>query len=116
MKSRQLEELNQFMQDTKIRTFQEYIDKVLTIRGFSNQRCQEKLLLLMEEVGELAKAIRKHESVLGIDYSKINNFDTVENEIADVFIVLISLANVLKIDVVKAIYEKEIINIDREWK
>ena len=38
---------------------QEYIRKVITLRGFANQRVQDKMLLLLEETGELAKAVRK---------------------------------------------------------
>ena len=49
------------------------------------------MLLLIEEVGELAKSIRKNNSKLSIDYNRIDNFDSVENEIADVFIVLLSV-------------------------
>ena len=38
---------------------QNYIKEVIKIRGFSEQKVQDKMLLLLEETGELAKAIRK---------------------------------------------------------
>lgn len=71
------------------------------------------MLLLLEEFGERAKAIRKSVTTMGIDYEKLQNYDTVESEVADVFIVLLSLCNVLEINVYKTFIEKE--NIQRKW-
>ena len=95
---------------------QEYIKKVITLRGFSNQRVQDKMLLLLEETGELAKAIRKTLSEASIDYSKIENYTNIEEEIADVFIVLTSICNELNINLFDAIINKEKNNVEREWK
>ena len=95
---------------------QEYIKKVITLRGFSNQRVQDKLLLLLEETGELAKAIRKTLPEASIDYSKIENYTNIEEEIADVFIVLTSICNELNINLFDAIINKEKNNVEREWK
>ena len=94
---------------------QEYFKKVFQIRGFNNQTAKDKMLLLMEEVGELAKALRKEDYSCMIDQKRIDNYETIENEIADVGIVLISLCNVLKINLFEAIIEKEKINIARVW-
>ena len=52
------------------------------------------MLLLLEKVGELAKAIRKNATNMSIDNSKINHYDTIESEVADVFIVLIYFLNI----------------------
>ena len=38
---------------------QSYIKEVMQIRGFNKEKSSDKILLLVEEVGELAKAIRK---------------------------------------------------------
>ena len=95
---------------------QNYIEKILQLRGLSNQTVRDKLLLLTEEVGELTKAVRKNLSGASIDPDRINNYDSVESEIADVLIVLISVANVLKIDVFKSLKDKEKVNINRKWK
>ena len=38
---------------------QKYINDVLELRGFNSQSAQDKMLLLTEEIGELAKAVRK---------------------------------------------------------
>ena len=95
---------------------QKYIKKVIEIRGFGNQSVQAALLLLLEEVGELAKAIRKNTQGMSVDSSRINNYDTIESEVADVLIVLISICNSLGIDLFDALKEKESVNCARTWR
>ncbi len=95
---------------------QNYIKQVHEIRGFSEQNIQNKMLLLLEETGELAKAIRKTLPDASVDYNKIENYTDVEEEIADVFIVLISICNRLDINLFQAIKDKEEKNINRKWK
>lgn len=65
------------------------------------------MLLLLEKVGELAKSIRKNATNMSIDNSKINHYDTIESEVADVFIVLSSICNKLNIDLYKSLKDKE---------
>ena len=103
-------------QSSTLSDIQTYIKKVLQLRGFEDQTVKDKLLLLTEEVGELAKAVRKNSSGASVDPEKIQNYDSVESEIADVLIVLISVANILNIDIFKSLKEKEQININRKWK
>lgn len=95
---------------------QEYINKIMKLRGFNKQKPSDKILLLLEEVGELAKAIRKSENKLGIDKNREYNYSSVESEIADVFIVLLSLCDILNIDLFKIFLDKEKENIKRVWK
>lgn len=85
------------------------------MRGFGQQPVEQELLLLTEEIGELAKAIRKDKTTMAIDNQKIKNYDSIESEIADVFIVLTSICNTLNINLYDAIIEKEQINIKRNW-
>lgn len=101
---------------SSIDDIQLYIKKVITIRGFSDQRIQDKMLLLLEETGELAKAIRKTLPEASIDYSKIENYTNIEEEIADVFIVLLSICNKLNINLYDSVIKKEKNNIERKWK
>ena len=103
-------------QSSTLPDIQAYIKKVLQLRGFEGQTVKDKLLLLAEEVGELAKAVRKNSSGASVDPEKIENYDSVESEIADVLIVLISVANTLDIDIFESLKEKEQININRKWK
>ena len=53
---------------------QNYIKEVIKIRGFSEQKVQDKMLLLLEETGELAKAIRKTIPEASVDYERIENY------------------------------------------
>jgi NTP pyrophosphatase (non-canonical NTP hydrolase) len=72
------------------------------------------MLLMVEEVGELAKALRKYVG-LKIDQQKAANYTSVEEEVADVFIYLLALCNVLKIDLFTALKNKELKNEQRFW-
>ena len=101
---------------TDLNDIQKYINDVLLLRWFNNQTPQDKMLLLIEEVGELAKSIRKNNSKLSIDYNRIDNFDSVENEIADVFIVLLSICNTMDISIFESFVGKEEKNIERGWE
>ena len=115
MKS-QLDLWNKLNEENTLQEVQQYIKDVIEIRGFSNQEIEKTMLLLLEEVGELAKSIRKNATNMGIDNNKANHYDTVESEVADVFIVLCSVCNKLDIDLYKALKEKEQENINRTWK
>lgn len=95
---------------------QNYIKEVIKIRGFSEQKVQDKMLLLLEETGELAKAIRKTIPEASVDYERIENYTDIEEEVADVFIVLVSICNRLNINLYDAIIKKEKKNIKRQWK
>lgn len=95
---------------------QNYIKEVIKIRGFSEQKVQDEMLLLLEETGELAKAIRKTIPEASVDYERIENYTDIEEEVADVFIVLVSICNRLNINLYDAIIKKEEKNIKRQWK
>ena len=106
----QEEYFNDLKKGTSLVELQNYINNVLEIRGFNNQSIELKLMLLM---GELAKSIRKDSTSLPIDRCKINNYSPIEEEIADVLIVLFSIANKLQIDLYDAFLKKERENIKR---
>lgn len=112
----QLDLWNKLNEKNTLQEVQQYIKNVIKIRGFSNQKIEKTMLLLLEEVGELAKSIRKNATNMSIDNSKINHYDTIESEVADVFIVLSSICNKLNIDLYKALKDKEQENIKRTWK
>ena len=73
------------------------------------------MLLLLEETGELAKAVRKTSTNMSVDVDKIQNYDTIESEVADVFIVLMAVCNKLGINLLSALREKEKKNCERNW-
>ena len=116
MLSRQNELYESLNENNSLNKIQDYIKEIIKIRGFSEQRVQDKMLLLLEETGELAKAIRKTLPEASIDYDKIENYTDIEEEIADVFIVLVSICNRLNINLYDAMKKKEEKNIKRQWK
>ena len=93
--------------------FQDYVKQLEEERGFSKQNAVEKCLLLGEEIGELFKAIRKSANLKTDVNAKVSAID---EELADIFIYLCSIANRYNIDLEKAFREKEEINKTRVWK
>ena len=106
MNNEQLELWKNLKEDNTLEEVQEYIRKVIEIKGFSNQSIEQAMLLLTEEIGELAKAIRKEKTTMSIDNNKIRNYDTIESEVADVFIVLCTICNKLNINLFSSVKYK----------
>lgn len=92
--------------------FQQYVRELEDERGFANQNVLQKCLMLGEEVGELFKAIRKSENIK-IDHN--SKFSSIEDELADVLIFILSIANRHDIDLEKAFRNKEEVNKKRVW-
>ncbi len=107
--------LNEFMDTNSISKLQEYIREILKIRGISNNTIHEEIIMLMEEVGELAKSVRKNVVNMSIDHNRVDSYDTVENEVVDVLIVLIGICNILNIDLQNEFKKKESMNVNRKW-
>jgi NTP pyrophosphatase (non-canonical NTP hydrolase) len=95
-----------------LREVQAYIQKVITARGFDKDTPLYKMVLLTEEVGELAKALRDH---LGGQFDAKTTHKDVAEEIADTFICLNALANLLDVDIYDALIAKEKVNLERNW-
>jgi NTP pyrophosphatase (non-canonical NTP hydrolase) len=91
-----------------------YMDEVCKERGWVKDTYSEKFLLFSEEVGELAKAMRKTAGLYK-EQAKPKNFE-LEEEFADVFSYLLDLANYFQIDLEKAFREKEQVNEGRTWE
>jgi NTP pyrophosphatase (non-canonical NTP hydrolase) len=66
----------------------------------------------VEEVGELAKAVRKE---VGLKFTDTTRRTEVSKELADVQIVLLGLAGMLKVDMFGAVLAKELRNRERSW-
>ena len=88
-----------------IRQLQKYIDAKITSRGFDDESLQERLLLLVEEIGELVKACRKI-SGMNVDTKK-KNFSTVGEELTDCINMLFAVGIELGLDIEKEFLEKE---------
>jgi len=93
--------------------YQQRIRDLVTTRGFDKETVPEVFTLLVEEMGELAKAIRKQNGQKTDANSRLHD---VEEEAADVFWLLLDICNRLDIDLAEAFEAKELKNRNREWK
>jgi NTP pyrophosphatase (non-canonical NTP hydrolase) len=90
---------------------QRYYSRVSEQRGYSSETPQDAMLLLTEEVGELARAVRKS---LGLARSSGYAKESIAEELADVQLYLVHLANISDIRLGEAVTHKEFINATRE--
>jgi NTP pyrophosphatase (non-canonical NTP hydrolase) len=98
--------------DSSVSDLQNYVRDMIEARGFSKDPLK-RMLLLTEELGELAQSVRKREGMY-IDMNADYETNT-KNEMADVLICLLGLASTYDIDLGQAFIDKEIINQKREW-
>ena len=91
---------------------QKYIDEAIAFRHHSTDT-KYCLLLLTEEVGELAKAIRK---TTGGTIDPESRDSHVDEEAADVLWMLVTICNSLGIDLEQSLRAKEEKNKLRTWK
>jgi len=95
---------------TALRALQLYYKVHAKRRGYDGESPQDTMLLLTEELGELARAVRRH---VGLDRSGGYSREDVREEVADVQLYLVHLANILGADLARAVTEKERINDQR---
>ena len=96
-----------------LKDFQDYVKKLEVERGFSKETILQKCLLLGEEIGELNKAVRKNLKLLKTDgNSEVKN---ISHELADIVIIICTIANRLDINLEEAFKEKEKVNKNRIW-
>lgn len=108
------EEFEKLTKESSLKELQEYTKKMIKFRGFDNETPQDIMLLLTEELGELAKEIRKSTNIkMDIKQTRTQNLD---KEIADVFNYIMALCVATNIDLFEAFKNKEEINFNREWK
>ena len=104
-------------QNPTLKDLQNYIKEVCEERGWNKNSTPETFLLFMEEVGELAKAIRNNLNLYKEkNKTKMENKFELEEEFADVLNYLLDLANQFNIDLESAFRRKEIINRERQWE
>lgn len=94
----------------RVKVFQHYYKRAAAQRGYERESTQNCLLLMMEEVGELARALRKKEK-LTRHGSAIRNAESLE--LADVFMYVVHMANILGIDLGETVQHKEVLNIKK---
>jgi len=99
--------------DPTLADLQAYVAQLEDERGFASQTILDKCLLLGEEIGELFKAIRKSERLLIDGASPVGE---VGDELTDVLIYLLSIANRCDVDLESAFRAKEARNHGRTWE
>jgi NTP pyrophosphatase (non-canonical NTP hydrolase) len=95
-------------------TLQAYIRNVVKLRGFDDESVRDVVLLLVEEVGELAKAVRRQIG-LKVEATNRDNVKTIADEVADCLIYLLDIANLVGLDLEIALRSKEEINAKKTW-
>jgi NTP pyrophosphatase (non-canonical NTP hydrolase) len=93
---------------------QTHLDVVCRANGWDKNSVPEVFLLLNEEIGELAKAIRKYTGFKG--ETKSLDKDNLEEEFADVLNYLLELANRFGVDLESVYRKKNLINETRSWE
>lgn len=89
---------------------QTYYKATAERRGWDGESAQDTLLLITEELGELARAVRKN---TGIARHQASPDISISEEVADVQLYLVHLANSLNLDLANAVTDKELVNAKR---
>jgi NTP pyrophosphatase (non-canonical NTP hydrolase) len=97
-----------------IADYQAHVKAFCEQNGWNKTSATELFLLFVEEVGELAKAIRKEQNLFTEEAKKAKKFD-LEEEFADVFSYLLDLCNLFNVDLENAYRKKHEINEQRKW-
>jgi NTP pyrophosphatase (non-canonical NTP hydrolase) len=100
-------------ENPSLQDFQRYVADMMVERGFDQSDITGQFLQFAEEVGELAKAIRKAEKRRLDESSHVGG---VPEELADTFIYLLHFCNYFSVDLEQAFRDKEEINKQRTWK
>lgn len=101
--------ITELPENATIEQYQKYIAKMKIDRQFNHDKLMEAYYL-SEECGELLTAVRKH-SVAGTkDHMNCALDGSVREEIADMLIFLLHVANLHDINIDKAFREKEAYN------
>ena len=99
-------------QNTTIGELQDYVGEYSKARGFTKDPTV-KFLKLVEEMGELSKALG---STVGMKSDATRDVGNVEEELADVLLVLFGVAYTLDVDIAHDIQKKDTKNRKRKWK
>ena len=102
-------------QPPTLREIQSYVRDMCQERGWDKDSYLVKMLLLTEELGELAKAMR-HQAKIYPEPAKRKTPRILADEFADVLSYVCDLANYFDVDLEQAFRAKESRNRKRTWK
>lgn len=109
------EKFEKLNDNSSLNEIQEYIKAMMIQREFDKEDIKDEMILLTEEVGELAKAVRKTTN-LKMDIAKENDKYDLKGELSDVFNYVVCMCCILDISLFDCYKEKEKRNFDRTWK
>ncbi len=104
--------MSTFPQNPTLPELQAYVARTCRERGWDRADDLETMLLLVEEVGELARALRDQR---GLFQEAGRGQSQVAEELADVLSYLLDLSSRLGVDLEDAFRRKEEINQERCW-
>ena len=111
-----LKEMYEKLDDnTTLNELQIYEDLLIKVRGFEDETAQDLMLLLTEEVGELAKEVRKASTNIKMDKTSSKTIH-LEEELSDVFSYVLDIAKFYDISLIDAFKNKEEKNMKRIWE
>jgi NTP pyrophosphatase (non-canonical NTP hydrolase) len=94
---------------------QNYVRDMVERRGFEKETIEDVLLLMVEEIGELARAIRDLKG-LKVSDKREDVRKNLKEELADCLIYLLDIANLARVSLEDALREKEKLNSARKWR
>lgn len=103
---------------TSLGNWQTYVGDLVKARGWDKTSELETYLLFSEEVGELAKAFRRHRNLFsepGKQHQHEDSKEEIALELADILSYLFDMAQRLDIDLEAAAIRKEELNRKRHW-
>jgi NTP pyrophosphatase (non-canonical NTP hydrolase) len=89
---------------------QRYYQWASAKRGFAKETLTDAMVLVTEEIGELARAVRQ--TVQITRHGRPTNA-SLPSELADVFLYLLHMASIANVDFARAVADKEIVNGER---
>src|SRR5262249_2094410 len=98
--------------DASLSDLQGYVAEMERERGFTTRSLQDQTWRLMEEAGELLRAVRQNAGRRSRTGELVGSVD---EELVDVLLFACSVANRLGIDLAEAIRVKEALNETRDW-
>jgi NTP pyrophosphatase (non-canonical NTP hydrolase) len=93
-----------------LRAVQNYYRRVAVRRGYERETARDCMLLMVEEVGELARSIRQEMRLTR--HGKLTT-SSQGLEVADVLLYVIHMANILNVDLPLVLHQKEMLNEER---
>lgn len=93
-----------------VAALQDYYRRIAQRRGWADESPRDTLLLMTEEMGELARAVRKE---VGLARDGVFPEGSVGEELADLQLYLVHLASALGVDLGSAVTTKERANAER---